>query len=44
MSLEQCMEFIDMDELMEVTPSSIRMRKRVLQANMRPRKKKVDAA
>jgi GTP-binding protein len=40
MTLEKCMEFIDMDELLEVTPESIRMRKRVLQANMRPRKKK----
>ncbi|MFZ9888641.1 MAG: translational GTPase TypA [Myxococcota bacterium] len=44
MTLEACMEFIDMDELMEVTPASIRMRKRVLQANLRPRKKKIDAA
>jgi GTP-binding protein len=42
MSLEACMEFIDMDELMEVTPSAIRMRKRVLQENMRPKKKKAD--
>jgi GTP-binding protein len=40
MSLEQCMDFLDMDELMEVTPKSIRLRKRVLQANMRPKKKK----
>lgn len=39
-SLEESMEFIDMDELMEVTPSSLRLRKRILQANMRPRKKK----
>lgn len=30
MSLEQCMEFISDDELIEVTPKSIRMRKRVL--------------
>lgn len=40
MSLEECMEFIDMDELVEVTPKAIRMRKRVLAANMRPRRKK----
>jgi GTP-binding protein len=39
-SLEESMEFIDMDELMEVTPESLRLRKRILQANMRPRKKK----
>mgnify|MGYP000586447507 CR=1 FL=1 len=40
MRLEQAMEFIDMDELVEVTPNHIRLRKRVLQANMRPKKKK----
>lgn len=34
-SLEQCLEFIDDDELVEVTPSSIRMRKRILQTEMR---------
>lgn len=39
-SLEESMEFIDMDELMEVTPENLRLRKRVLQANMRPKKKK----
>jgi GTP-binding protein len=35
--LEQAIEFIDDDELVEVTPSSIRIRKKVLAANMRPR-------
>lgn len=30
LSLEQCLEFITDDELVEVTPSSIRMRKRIL--------------
>jgi GTP-binding protein len=41
MRLEEAMEFIDMDELVEITPKSIRLRKRVLKANMRPRAKKV---
>ena len=39
MSLEQALEFIADDELVEVTPQSIRLRKRVLAANLRPKKK-----
>jgi GTP-binding protein len=35
MSLEQALEFIREDELVEVTPVAFRLRKRVLQANMR---------
>jgi GTP-binding protein len=38
-SLEQALEFIGADELVEVTPTSIRLRKRVLRANERPKKK-----
>jgi GTP-binding protein len=38
LGLEQAIEFINDDELVEVTPSSIRLRKRILAANMRPRK------
>jgi GTP-binding protein len=38
MSLERALEFIADDELIEVTPKSIRLRKRVLKANERPRK------
>ncbi|HEX7176456.1 MAG TPA: translational GTPase TypA [Pyrinomonadaceae bacterium] len=38
LSLEQALEFIADDELVEVTPASIRLRKRVLQANRRPKK------
>jgi len=38
-SLEQSLEFISDDELVEVTPKSIRLRKRVLRANERPKKK-----
>jgi GTP-binding protein len=37
MSLEQALEWIREDELLEVTPESLRLRKRVLQANVRPR-------
>jgi GTP-binding protein len=32
MSLEECLDFIEDDELVEVTPKGIRMRKRVLVA------------
>jgi GTP-binding protein len=35
MSLEQCIEWIDEDEWIEVTPKSIRLRKKVLQGNLR---------
>jgi GTP-binding protein len=38
LGLEQAIEFINDDELVEVTPKRIRLRKRVLQANQRPRK------
>jgi GTP-binding protein len=39
LSLEQALEFIADDELVEVTPQSIRLRKRVLESNRRPKKK-----
>jgi GTP-binding protein len=38
LSLEQASEFIDDDEVVEVTPRSIRLRKRVLNKNLRPKK------
>ncbi len=38
LSLEQALEFIADDELVEVTPKAIRLRKRVLKANERPKK------
>ena len=38
LNLEQSIEFIDDDELVEVTPLSIRLRKSVLAANRRPKK------
>jgi GTP-binding protein len=37
MTLDRALEWIDGDELVEVTPSAIRVRKRVLAANQRPR-------
>ncbi len=37
MTLDRALEWIDNDELAEVTPSAIRIRKRVLAANRRPR-------
>ncbi|HOV25751.1 MAG TPA: translational GTPase TypA [Pseudobacteroides sp.] len=39
MSLEQCLEFIADDELVEVTPKSIRIRKRILDTEMRAKYK-----
>ena len=38
LGLEQAIEWINDDELVEVTPHNIRLRKRVLAANMRPKK------
>jgi len=38
LGLEQAIEFINDDELVEVTPVSIRLRKRILAANMRPKR------
>ena len=37
MSLEQAMDFIDTDELLEVTPKSLRIRKKILDSRMRKR-------
>ncbi len=37
-SLEQTLEFLREDELVEVTPATFRMRKKILQANQRPKK------
>jgi GTP-binding protein len=35
MSLEEALEFIDNDELVEVTPQSIRIRKKILDSQQR---------
>jgi len=39
LSLEQALEFINDDELVEVTPKSIRLRKRVLVSSQRPKQR-----
>ncbi len=45
LGLEQAIEFINDDELVEVTPTRIRLRKRILASNMRPKSKdRIDAA
>ena len=38
LNLEQAIEFIAEDELVEVTPKSLRLRKKILQANRRPKR------
>src|SRR6187401_3338112 len=38
LGLEQAIEFINDDELVEVTPKAIRLRKKILAANMRPKR------
>jgi len=35
MSLEQCLEYLGDDELLEVTPKSLRLRKRILKNSLR---------
>src|SRR5436305_13973226 len=40
LGLEQAIEFINDDELVEVTPTSIRLRKRILASNQRPKQAK----
>ncbi|PKM37043.1 MAG: translational GTPase TypA [Gammaproteobacteria bacterium HGW-Gammaproteobacteria-10] len=44
MSLEQALEFIDEDELVEVTPVSIRLRKKLLQEHERKKASRAAAA
>ncbi len=40
MSLERVLEYIAPDEYVEATPKSLRMRKKILDANMRKRSEK----
>ncbi|OIP37272.1 MAG: GTP-binding protein TypA [Deltaproteobacteria bacterium CG2_30_63_29] len=42
MTLEECIEWIDEDELVEVTPTSLRIRKRILQSGLRAKKTRDD--
>ena len=44
LSLEQAMDFIEPDELVEVTPVAFRLRKRLLKADERAKEKKRSAA
>jgi GTP-binding protein len=38
LTIETAMEWIDADELVEVTPDAIRVRKQILEINRRPRR------
>ena len=40
MSLEESLEYLGPDELLEVTPQSLRLRKKILDPNKRKREKK----
>ena len=44
LNLEQAIEFINEDELVEVTPKNLRLRKKILQANRRPKRNAVSAS
>ena len=44
LNLEQAITFIAEDEFVEVTPKSLRLRKKTLQSNLRPRKNALPAA
>jgi GTP-binding protein len=44
LNLEQAIEFIAEDEVVEVTPKSLRLRKRILQQNKRPKRWEKGAA
>ena len=37
LSLEQALEFIDTDELLEITPETLRIRKKILDSRLRKR-------
>jgi GTP-binding protein len=43
LSIETALEWIDADELVEVTPEFVRVRKRILQINLRPRREEAIA-
>jgi GTP-binding protein len=43
LGLEQAIEFINDDELVEITPKGIRLRKRVLHSNQRPKREREEA-
>jgi GTP-binding protein len=43
-TIESALEWIDRDELVEITPDAIRIRKRILAGNVRPRRRDHDGA
>ncbi|PIS07848.1 translational GTPase TypA [Candidatus Berkelbacteria bacterium CG10_big_fil_rev_8_21_14_0_10_43_13] len=43
LSLEQCIDFLEDDELLEVTPSNLRLRKKILDSNLRIKARKPKA-
>lgn len=44
LSLEQCLEFIDTNELLEITPTSLRIRKKILDPTLRKRAERANNA
>lgn len=40
LSLEQCLDFLEDDELLEITPKSLRLRKKILNATLRSKAKR----
>jgi GTP-binding protein len=42
LNLEQALEFIEADELVEITPAEVRLRKRTLAANQRTKWKRAE--
>ena len=44
LTLEEALEYITDDELLEITPKSVRLRKRTLDPNMRKKEEKVGAS
>ncbi len=43
LTIETALEWIDADELVEVTPDAVRVRKRIMQCNLRPRREEAIA-
>ncbi|HKX17656.1 MAG TPA: translational GTPase TypA [bacterium] len=43
LNLEQALEFIADDEFVEITPAALRLRKKILQANRRPKRDEISA-
>jgi len=44
MGLEACLEFVREDELVEITPNALRIRKRILPSNLRPSRREEEDA